>query len=529
MAIQFIDDDFVGVRREASSNAKRFLTLCFGDAVEIVPDPGNNHPGFTQVKILDRFDGTAVGFIKGNPSLRDEGVLRLSMVDVQQGDGLILETPSGKVVLIDGGDNKLFARHAAARFLHKATSDSAPLEVEAIIITHGDADHFDGLNKLRDSEDLPTAKARKRLFIHPKRIYHNGLVKRPSRMGGVRVDDEDRFGRSVTENGNLYAIDLVDDPRTVPEDEQGAPFKRWAKTLDHWEQRGPIDLKRVAFGMDEDSLFDFLHDEGIQIELQGPFADAVDDPATGQQVAALAYYNTPKKSAVLHLEQGPSDGGPSASHTINGHSITFRMTFGNVRFAFTGDQNKDSMERLLNEVGEDKLEAEILKAPHHGSHEFDFRALKAMSPVVAIISSGDEDTFHEHIHPRATLMAALGKVMRLDTGIIFSTELAAFFHKRDYSHDRETLEEFFKNHQKDNFTREEVRKFFVGQLDKGDPQAFYAFERTNFGIVHIRTDGERVLAFTHSGEKGTNEAYRFTVTSDNGTHQVSFADDVTTG
>ncbi len=151
-----------------------------------------------------------------------------------------------------------------------------------------------------------------------------------------------------------------------------------------------------------------------------------------------------------------------------------------------------------------------------------------MRPIVALISSGDEDVFHEHIHPRATLMAALGKVMRLDTGLIFNTELAAFFHKQDYSHRRDVLEEFFEAHDKDTFTREEVRKFFVGMIDEGDPDAFYAFERTNFGIVHVRTDGERVLVFTHSGKKGTNEAYRFTVTMVGGERQVEFADEVIT-
>ena len=72
---------------------------------------------------------------------------------------------------------------------------------------------------------------------------------------------------------------------------------------------------------------------------------------------ALPFFNRPKKSAVLHLEHGGSTGTASASHTINGHSITFRMTFGNVRFAFTGDQNRDSMERMLEMVGAENLEA----------------------------------------------------------------------------------------------------------------------------------------------------------------------------
>src|SRR5215213_6569561 len=47
-----------------------------------------------------------------------------------------------------------------------------------------------------------------------------------------------------------------------------------------------------------------------------------------------------------------------------------------------------------------KLEAEVVKAPHHGSDDFDFEALQAMKPVVSLISSGDESTNKEYIHPR---------------------------------------------------------------------------------------------------------------------------------
>ena len=529
MSTQFVEEDFVAVRRTATSSGKPFLTLAFGDAVEVIPDTRNEHPGFTKIRALSHFDGTAEGFIVGVPPLRDDGILKMSMVDVQQGDGLVLETPEGKVILIDGGDNKLFARHVAARFRHRQTTETAPLEVEAIIITHGDADHFDGLNDIRRSESLPASKAHKKLFIKPKRVFHNGLVKSPGRKNGVTVPEIDRFGRTVDNGTDVVAIELVDDPREFAEADRSAPFKHWCDSLDHWEGlHGNIDMKRVAFGMDESDLFDFLVQEGIGIELQGPFETLAEDPANNQMVPGLAYYNKPKKSAVLHLEEGASTGGPSASHTINGHSITFRMTFGNVRFALTGDQNKDSMERMLTEVGEHNLEAEIIKAPHHGSHDFDFRALKAMKPIVALVSSGDEDTFHEHIHPRATLMAALGKVMRLDTGIIFSTELAAFFHMRDLSHQRKVLKKFFDEHESDTFTRQEVENLFTGQLDEGDPDAYFGFERTNFGIVHIRTDGQRVLVFTHSGKKGMNEAYRFTVDVVAGAHVVAFAPTVTT-
>lgn len=55
-------------------------------------------------------------------------------------------------------------------------------------------------------------------------------------------------------------------------------------------------------------------------------------------------------------------------------------------------------------------------------------------------------------------------------------------------------------------------------------QAFIGFKRLNFGIIQIRTDGQRVLAFTHSGKQGLNEAYRFTVSP---TGDTTFAAKVT--
>jgi hypothetical protein len=79
--------------------------------------------------------------------------------------------------------------------------------------------------------------------------------------------------------------------------------------------------------------------------------------------------------------------------------------------------------------------------------------------------------------------------------VIFCTELAAFFKTLGYVVDPQK------------------------PTDK-----VFAFERTNFGIAHVRTDGERVLAFTHSGKKFMNEAYRFSVSP---TGDVKFASAVT--
>ena len=61
------------------------------------------------------------------------------MVDVQPGDGLILETPPDahherQVGFIDGGENQLFARHVAARFRHRKTSAAHPTKVALTLV-----------------------------------------------------------------------------------------------------------------------------------------------------------------------------------------------------------------------------------------------------------------------------------------------------------------------------------------------------------------------------------------------------------
>lgn len=518
MAIQYIDEDFVAVYDRPGKGAKRRVTLVFGDAVEL----GADRSGWTELTVHGYFDGGFQAWTKGRPAVRDQGVLKLSMVDVQQGDGIVLETPGGKIVLIDGGDNKLFARHVAARFLHRRSTAEAPLEIDAILVTHGDADHFQGLTEIRASESLQGEYERKRLFIHPKRVFHNGLVKGPASSGGRRVPEQNLFGRTLPDGKDRLVVDLYDDPRDAPSSRRNRPFQLWCETLDHWEKRGRIVCRRVAHGMDPAQLFDFLVEEGIGVEIQGPFERSIHDPSTGKQVPALPFLHEPRKSSTMHVEEDGPTSSLSASHTVNGHSIALRLTYGDVRFALTGDLNQESMEAQRSRLSPAELEAEIVKAPHHGSHDFDFETLLDHRPVVALVSSGDENAAKEYIHPRATLMAALGKAMRGDTGVVFCTELAAFFHIRDYSYRRADLVAYFGERKGETFTGEELRALFAKPDPKSKLKSFYAFERTNFGIVHVRTDGRRVLVLTHSGKEHTNEAYAFDVRPRGGEHEVRF-------
>lgn len=475
MATQYLDDDIVELRRDDGSSWEHY----WGDPLERVP--AQDQPGKMRVRMRGQNGEIWDGFISDQVKLRKTPLLLMSMIDVQQGDGMIVETPSGQTLLIDGGDNKLFARHAAYRFAPNSAAN--PKVIDAIIVTHGDADHFAGLSEIVASEADP--RPNKALFIAPKRVFHNGLVKRPGKLPNKKTrPDKDMFGASAKVGNRLYATQLEADPRNVAATDRNEPFNEWCHALDHWGQRTqqvtgqPMLVERIDHL--SANAFAFLAPDNIFIELHGPITEQVGGNP------ALRFFRDPPKDAALMTGLAPVSGGNvSASHTINGHSISFRMRYGNVRFLFTGDLNHESMQMLRAALPNSSLACEILKTPHHGSADFEMSYLTEAAPVVSLISSGDESEAKEHIHPRATLMAALGKASRTTPAVIFNTELAAFFAYRG-----------------------RVLKPKQGRTAE---RWFEGFERLNFGIIHIRTDGEDVLAFTHSGKRGMNEAYRFNV------------------
>src|SRR5690606_3358539 len=76
----------------------------------------------------------------------------------------------------------------------------------------------------------------------------------------------------------------------------------------------------------------------------------------------------------------PRLGGKDAL-TINGHSVVLRLTHGQVRMLFPGDLNIQGAAHLLEDPAlADRMDAHVLKAPHHGSHEFEVPFLEAVRP-----------------------------------------------------------------------------------------------------------------------------------------------------
>jgi len=420
-------------------------------------------------------------------------ILKVDFVDVQQGDGAVIETPKGKVMLVDGGDNQMFARYLASRF--RGTSEQKPKEIDCILVSHGDADHFAGLTEIHKSETNKAAF--KRLFIHPRRVYHNGLVKRPGKIGTRSLKDTELLGKTVKDGNDLVITGLEENLLDVPDKEMNKPFLEWKNALRAFRTRGPITFRRIEKG--DDQQFAFLSDEGLKCEVLGPLPTAVGSKS------GLKFLKTPPKGPrtggeALSLDEF-SGGSLSASHTINGHSVILRMTYGSFTFLFSGDLNDES-ERALTRAhnrGDLNLQAEVFKVPHHGSADFSGAFLQAVAPIISVVSSGDENARKEFIHPRATLVGSLGRYSRLEEPLVFVTELVAFFQVENFVAP--------ESHQMKNGTA--VIKDGAAVLNPKARPPFFAFSRAAFGLVTVRTDGDRLLVCTNSGRTELKEAYAF--------------------
>lgn len=499
--------DLANVYRDAGGTLRYVTTLAWGDQVEALgPHPRGSRIRFT--RYFRRPDGSVEavpfeGVVKRPPrgsglTLDDvivpadrRSVLKVDLVDVQQGDGTVIETPSGSILLLDGGELQLYARYLSTRL--PGTSADQPREVDAIIVSHGDADHFAGLTKILESEanDL----AYKQVFIHPRRVFHNGLVKRPSSRR-----EKDQLGPTDEVAGKTVITGLVTDVLSVPDAEMNTPFRAWKRALRAWSDRGPIEFRRLALG--DDDAFDFLSEEGIRVEVLGPIPTRVG----GSE--GLEFLGRPKRNPRIGRElvsTGESRfTGKSASHTINGHSIVLKLTYGGFRFLFAGDLNEQAEELLVAEHRARRLSlrAEVFKVPHHGSHEYSSEFLERVAPVLSVISAGDENERHEYIHPRANLVAALGKHSRagFPEPILFVTEMVAFFETVGF-----VRPEF---HRLDESGIALVADGAAVTVPRRTPR-FFAFERAAYGTVKVRTDGRRLLVWTNSGQQQLKETYAF--------------------
>jgi hypothetical protein len=123
-----------------------------------------------------------------------------------------------------------------------------------------------------------------------------------------------------------------------------------------------------------------------------------------------------------HVTASNPNPAPSESHTINGNSIVLRLVYGNNTFLFGGDLNQPAQKYLHDRYPTlGPFSADVNKACHHGSSDYELSYLQAVAPNATVFSSGDTGSFD---HPFPDAMGAAAKHSRGDYPLVFSTELA---------------------------------------------------------------------------------------------------------
>ena len=85
------------------------------------------------------------------PALRPaDGRLRVSVLDVGQGDAIVIEGPDGRAVLVDAGAGGPYRLDAGARVVAPFLWNRGILRLAAVVVTHPDADHAGGMAAVRE-------------------------------------------------------------------------------------------------------------------------------------------------------------------------------------------------------------------------------------------------------------------------------------------------------------------------------------------------------------------------------------------
>ncbi len=463
-----------------------------------------------RVRVLQKDDATGKARIFGRGStgwvaqevLGGAPLLEIYFIDVGQGDGVLVVTPEGHHLMIDGGHqrNRQQTGKSAADFVdwkfHKEylsvderrNPDKNAIRLDAMLASHADADHYGGLRDLIDRKLESDANELDTDDVTVEAFYHPGLC--PQRAG------TDGLGDKV----NGFFVSLLDDRRSLEaglaDNPVGAPEIRgfWRDFLtavkDQRRKNGaPTPVVRISQKTAFLPGFSEQDDTSVTIRVLAPIENDING------VPALR------------------DLGNEAVNK-NGHSIALRLDYGQRKIMLTGDLNEQSERDIMAHYGDDFAavwSVDVAKACHHGSHHVDYDFLRGLSALSTIFSSGDANTYD---HPRAWVLGAAalsGRVIeddtkaRLKAPLIYSTEIAR-------SISLKSVDQLREYHQPQRYGRQSAapsqtisgtvtKSKWRAVLDRRSAEAKDIPPLSNtkvlrdiiYGLVNVRTDGKRLL------------------------------------
>ncbi len=250
-----------------------------------------------------------------NAALSDETRgLTITVLDVGQGDSILIESPSGKRILVDGGVKKMGERVVVPFLLKNGIT-----RLDMVILTHPHEDHVGGL---------------------------------PAVLSKIKVD-------SVLDTGFVY---------------KSESYRRFLELIEKNKIKYHLARGGQTLNFDEEVSAKILH------------------------------------PTLPFLTETNSDN--------NNVSIVFRLQYGKFSMLFTGDNEHEGEERILEMFPASFLASNILKAGHHGSRTATSQPfLEAVNPRSAVISCGRRNKFK---HPHKITLKRLNshgvKIYRTDIG-----------------------------------------------------------------------------------------------------------------
>jgi glyoxylase-like metal-dependent hydrolase (beta-lactamase superfamily II) len=497
-----------GSRKPPSSGRKG--TYIWGNRVRILESKPS----------VKRVSARGVEYWINDRHLGGEPLLEVYVIDVGQGDGLLVVTPDGHNIMVDGGnirssqnggknaadfvDWKFFKDYVS--FSDRNDPDKTKVELDAMIATHNDIDHFGGLFDLIDQDEKDRAEL-DCSDVTAEIVYHAGLSwwfnGRDSRGRAKRSLGPVTSGcYTKLLNNRSSALDAVaklDDPDLDTLNGSWGQFISAATKLKR-KSGSPSAISRLSA-----ATHDYL--PGFE-------------PGAGKcAIRALAPVENDINGGSA-LKKFP-DG---TSKNTNGHSVVLRLDYGERRILLTGDLNTHSQNHIMGHYGSEFLaefKSDVAKGCHHGSHDVSYRFLEGMRPLCTVISSGDAET---HDHPRPTIIAASAITGRrlidherdsLICPLIYITEVArsvAITHvgeMKEYPQSRPPFESKKPSGaEKVHNTEDEMARFrlFLGASQSSPfhwPRLDIAkvVRGLRYGLINIRTDGKR-LFFAQMEESG---------------------------
>jgi competence protein ComEC len=271
--------------------------------------------------------------------------LRVHVLDVGQGDSILIISPEGKTVLVDAGDER------SGKKVVEALRLKGVQQLDYFIATHTHPDHIGGAAEVFSNFKVG-------VVLHndypPPEAVTNAEAAPAAQSRDKREDRRQTPQRSAGRQGRALELPTV---------------KAYNSFKGAVEQAG-VEFKRA----EPDQKIDL--GGGAILTVLAP----VPPLFTKEQIAASRNGNE-----------------------SNANSIVMRLDYGEFSMLLAGDAEAQTEERLVNK--ETNLAATVLKVAHHGSkYATSENFLKRVQPKVAIISMSE---FNRYSHPHQDVLKRL--------------------------------------------------------------------------------------------------------------------------